>query len=70
VVEHVGRFQEFYAGALGGTDLLEGEPANVKLANSWIINVGGWPTDDKPGVTLEMTRDRGSVSAFPQHPGG
>ena len=45
--------------------MLDGEPTIVKLANSWIIiNVGGGPTDDKPGVTLEPPRDRGSASAF------
>src|SRR5262249_9276962 len=35
------------------------------LANSWIIiNVGGGPTDDKPGVTLEPPRDPDRVSSF------
>ena len=34
VVDHVARSQEFYAGALGGTVPLDGEPMNVKLANS------------------------------------
>ena len=65
VVEDVARSRDFYAGALGGSVVLDGEPTIVKLANSWIIiNVGGGPTDDKPGVTLEPPRDRGSASAF------
>ena len=65
VVEDVARSRDFYAGVLGGSVVLDGEPTIVKLANSWIIiNVGGGPTDDKPGVTLEPPRDRGSASAF------
>ena len=65
VVEDVERSRDFYAGVLGGSVVLDGEPTIVKLANSWIIiNVGGGPTDDKPGVTLEPPRDRGSASAF------
>jgi catechol 2,3-dioxygenase-like lactoylglutathione lyase family enzyme len=65
VVENVARSRDFYAGALGGTVVLDGEPTIVKLANSWvIINLGGGPTDDKPGVTLEPPRDRRSASAF------
>jgi catechol 2,3-dioxygenase-like lactoylglutathione lyase family enzyme len=65
VVEDVARSRDFYAGVLGGSIVLDGEPTIVKLANSWIIiNVGGGPTDDKPGVTLEPPRDRGSASAF------
>ena len=65
VVENVARSRNFYAGVLGGSVVLDGEPTIVKLANSWIIiNVGGGPTDDKPGVTLEPPRDRSSASAF------
>jgi catechol 2,3-dioxygenase-like lactoylglutathione lyase family enzyme len=45
--------------------VLNGEPAIVKLAKGWIIiKVGGGATDDKPGVTPEPPRDRGSESAF------
>jgi len=65
VVEDVARSRNFYAGVLGGSVVLDGEPTIVKLANSWIIiNVGGGPTDDKPGVTLEPPRDHSSVHAF------
>jgi catechol 2,3-dioxygenase-like lactoylglutathione lyase family enzyme len=65
VVEDVARSRDFYAGVLGGSVVLDGQPTIVKLANSWIIiNVGGGPTDDKPGVTLEPPRDRSSASAF------
>jgi hypothetical protein len=42
-----------------------GDPVNVALANSWIvINSGGGPTDDKPTVTLETSRDPDRVSSF------
>jgi hypothetical protein len=34
VVEHVARSREFYAVALDGAVPLDGEPTNVKLANS------------------------------------
>jgi len=65
VVEDIARSRDFYAGVLGGSVVLDGEPTIVKLANSWIIiNVGGGPTDDKPGVTLEPPRDRSSANAF------
>src|SRR6476660_1478064 len=61
-VEGAGRS---YSDVLGGEIVLAGEPTIVALANSWIIiNVGGGPTDDKPGVTLEPPRDPDRVSSF------
>ena len=61
----VGRARRFYTDILGGETLLEGPPAIVALANSWIIiNVGGPPTDDKPSITLEPPRDSDHVSSF------
>jgi catechol 2,3-dioxygenase-like lactoylglutathione lyase family enzyme len=65
VTSDVGRSRRFYADVLGGEVLLDGEPAIIALANSWIvINVGGPPTDDKPEVTLEPPRDPDHVSSF------
>ena len=58
VAEDVERAGRFYSDVLGGEIVLAGEPTIVALANSWIINVGGGPTDDKPSVTLEPPRDR------------
>src|SRR5262245_16007636 len=59
------RAREFYAGVLGGKVLAPENPCIIKLANSWIIlNSGGGPTPDKPGVTLEPPRDRTLVSSF------
>jgi lactoylglutathione lyase len=61
----VPRSRDFYAGVLGGSVVLDGEPTIVKLANSWvIINVGGGPTDDKPEVILEAPTDPTRTSAF------
>ena len=65
VAEDVDRAARFYSDVLGGVIVRAGEPTVVALANSWIIiNVGGGPTDDKPGVTLEPPRDRDRVSSF------
>jgi len=61
----VERSRRFYTDVLGGETLLQGQPAIVALANSWIIiNVGGPPTDDKPTVTLQTPRDPDHVSSF------
>ncbi|HEX3200532.1 MAG TPA: VOC family protein [Actinomycetes bacterium] len=65
VAADVARSRDFYAGVLGGTVVLDGEPTIVKLANGWvIINVGGGPTDDKPDVILEPPGDLNRTSAF------
>ncbi len=61
----VERSRRFYTDVLGGETLLQGQPAIVALANSWIIiNVGGPPTHDKPTVTLQTPRDPDHVSSF------
>ncbi len=57
----------FYTDVLGGELAMnmDGGPAVVQLANSWIIiNGGGGPTDDKPEVTLEVPTDLTRASAF------
>jgi catechol 2,3-dioxygenase-like lactoylglutathione lyase family enzyme len=65
VARDVARSRDFYVGVLGGRVVLDGEPTIVKLANGWvIINVGGGPTEDKPGVVLEPPGDPTRVSAF------
>ena len=61
----VERSRRFYTDVLGGETLLQGQPAIVALANSWIIiNVGGPPTYDKPAVTLQTPQDPDHVSSF------
>src|SRR5689334_14135051 len=65
VATDVARSRRFYTDVLGGEVVLDGEPAIVALANSWIIiNVGGPPTDDKPTVTLEPPSDPDRVNSF------
>jgi catechol 2,3-dioxygenase-like lactoylglutathione lyase family enzyme len=45
--------------------VLDGEPSIVALANGWVtISAGGGPTDDKPGVTLEIPSDPNRVGGF------
>ena len=65
VSDDVARSRDFYVDVLGGELVRDGEPAFVKLANSWIIiNVGGGPTEDKPTVTLETPPDPDRTSSF------
>ncbi|MFF2654552.1 VOC family protein [Streptomyces sp. NPDC058045] len=64
-VRDVAVSRRFYAEVFGGEVVLEENPAIVKVANSWIImNPGGGPTPDKPGVTLEAPREDSTVSSF------
>lgn len=59
------RARDFYVNILGGEVVMEKNPVVVQLANSWlIINEGGGPTDDKPNVVLETTKDPNRVSGF------
>ncbi|MGH3244144.1 MAG: VOC family protein [Spirillospora sp.] len=64
-VRDVARSRAFYADVLGGEVVLEENPAIVKVANTWIImNPGGGPTPDKPGITLTAPEAGDPVSAF------
>ncbi|HEY9331304.1 MAG TPA: VOC family protein [Streptomyces sp.] len=64
-VRDVAASSRFYADVFGGEVVMAENPAMVKVANSWIImNPGGGPTADKPGVTLEPPRSGGPVSGF------
>jgi catechol 2,3-dioxygenase-like lactoylglutathione lyase family enzyme len=52
-VRDVARSRDFYSRILGGTVALDENPCIVRLANSWIImNPGGGPTPDKPGISV------------------
>jgi catechol 2,3-dioxygenase-like lactoylglutathione lyase family enzyme len=67
VSNDIERSVSFYTHVLGGELAMnmDGGPAIVQLANSWIIiNGGGGPTDDKPEVTLEVPTDPTRTSAF------
>jgi lactoylglutathione lyase len=53
VVADQDRSREFYRSLFEGQVVLERDPVVMKVANTWLmLNVGGGPTDDKPGVTL------------------
>ena len=64
-VEDQLKSREFYVGILGGKIIAPENPCIIKLANSWIIlNDGGGPTPDKPGVYLESPQEPNKVSSF------
>lgn len=64
-VEDVARSRAFYTDVFGGHVVLEENPCIVKVANTWIImNPGGGPTPDKPGITLRTPDTTDTVSAF------
>src|SRR6476646_9823265 len=64
-VREVARSREFYSHVLGGTVVLEENPCMVKLYNSWIImNPGGPPTPDKPGISVVAVSSGDTTSIF------
>ena len=64
-VREVARSREFYSHVLGGTVVLEENPCMVKLSNSWIImNPGGPPTGDKPGISVVDYQPGNTTSIF------
>lgn len=61
----IARSREFYSRVLGGTVVLEENPCMVKLANTWIImNPGGGPTPDKPGISVVDYEPGDTTSIF------
>ena len=65
VVSDQDRSREFYQSLFGGRVVRERDPVILKVANSWLIlNLGGGPTDDKPGVTLTTPQEPNETSAF------
>ncbi|MFI6077863.1 VOC family protein [Actinoplanes sp. NPDC051343] len=64
-VRDVARSRDFYSRVLGGTVALDENPCIVRLANSWIImNPGGGPTPDKPGVSVVDYEPGDTTSIF------
>lgn len=64
-VRSVARSRDFYSRVLGGEVVLDENPCMVKLSNSWIImNPGGPPTPDKPGIDVVEYEPGNSTSIF------
>ena len=65
VVSDQDRSRDFYQSLFGGRVVRERDPVILRVANSWLIlNLGGGPTDDKPGVTLATPQEPNQTSAF------
>ena len=64
-VRSVARSRDFYSRVLGGTVVLEENPCIVRLSNSWILmNPGGPPTPDKPGISVVNYEPGDTTSIF------
>jgi catechol 2,3-dioxygenase-like lactoylglutathione lyase family enzyme len=64
-VRSVARSRDFYSRVLGGTVVLQENPCIVKLSNSWILmNPGGPPTPDKPGISVVNYEPGDTTSIF------
>jgi len=54
----IDRSRRFYSEVLGARTLMEGPPAILRFANTWLVlNTGGGPTDDKPDVVAAAPSD-------------
>jgi len=64
-VRSVARSRDFYSRVLGGTVVVDENPCIVKLSNSWLLmNPGGPPTPDKPGVSVVDYEPGDTTSIF------
>lgn len=64
-VRSVERSRDFYSRVLGGTVVMEENPCIIKLSNTWILmNPGGPPTPDKPGITVVDYEPGDTTSIF------
>ena len=64
-VRSVARSRDFYSRVLGGTVVLDENPCIVRLSNSWILmNPGGPPTPDKPGISVVDYQPDDTTSIF------
>jgi catechol 2,3-dioxygenase-like lactoylglutathione lyase family enzyme len=64
-VRSVARSRDFYTRVLGGTVVLDENPCIVRLSNSWILmNPGGPPTSDKPGISVVDYQPGDTTSIF------
>ncbi|MFL6392693.1 MAG: VOC family protein, partial [Nitrososphaeraceae archaeon] len=63
-VADIERSAEFYLRIFGGK-IIRSQPTIIQIANSWLVlNVGGGPTDDKPGITLSTPQNLNEASNF------
>ena len=63
IVKDVARSRRFYEKVFDAEAIDDGEPAVLRLANTWLlINRGGGPTDDKPTVTAAPPADPDRLS--------
>ena len=64
-VRKVARSRDFYSRVLGGVVVVDENPCIVKLSNCWIImNPGGPPTPDKPGISVVDYEPGNTTSIF------
>jgi catechol 2,3-dioxygenase-like lactoylglutathione lyase family enzyme len=64
-VRDVARSRDFYSRVLGGQVVVYENPCMIKLSNSWLImNPGGGPTPDKPGIDVVPYPNTDTVSIF------
>jgi catechol 2,3-dioxygenase-like lactoylglutathione lyase family enzyme len=64
-VRDVARSRAFYSEILGGQVVMDENPCMVRLSNSWLImNPGGRPTADKPGITIVDHEPGPTISSF------
>ena len=64
-VRSVARSRDFYSRVLGGTVVMDENPCIVRLSNSWILmNPGGPPTPDKPGISVVDYQPGDTTSIF------
>ncbi len=64
-VRKVARSRDFSSRVLGGTVVQDENPWIVELSNSWIImNPGGPPTPDKPGISVVDYQPGNTTSIF------
>jgi catechol 2,3-dioxygenase-like lactoylglutathione lyase family enzyme len=64
IVRDIDRSRRFYSEVLGARTLMEGPPAILRFANTWLVlNTGGGPTDDKPDVVAAAPSDPNTLTS-------